>query len=212
MRRHCLSRSANVSVAALVAFGFVPDAVAQDRPWTPAPAPIHPPPWSGDQTPAPADPPQSQPSPGLKPESPAELPYKEGDPIPPGYRLVSESRSHEALEAYGAFALCYTPALIVAIVANFKRPLGYLAIPIVGPALMIPDLDWSGCRERSDCSHSGEAALIFGLDAIGQAAAVAGALSAHLSKRSKLVRSDLAWSVAPQRVGSGYGVAAVGMF
>jgi hypothetical protein len=181
---------------------------SQPSAWAPKTA------WPSTAWPAPAQPaPVAEPAPGresdyILPAPPAELPYKAGDPIPPGYRVVSERCTEDAFKAYWALTFLYIPAFAVAAIAKFEGPAGYMAIPVVGPGLTIGFLDWS----RENAQSYGEIATLLAMDSLGQLGAVIGILEGHLTKRTKLVRNDLTWLVSPQRMGSGYGVAAFGTF
>jgi hypothetical protein len=146
------------------------------------------------------------------PEPPAELPYKPGDPVPLGYRVVNERNTGQAFKGYVALTLLYIPTVTVAMIAKFERPARYMAIPVVGPGLTAGLLDWGSCRDGHGCIGEMEAAMLLAMDSLSQLAAVVAIVDGHLTKTTKLVRDDHAWLVIPQRVGSGYGLAAFGTF
>jgi hypothetical protein len=61
------------------------------------------------------------------------LPYREGHPVPPGYRL--EERRNKGLSTGGfvTFGLAYATGLGYAVANSFDEGTGWLALPLVGP-------------------------------------------------------------------------------
>jgi hypothetical protein len=61
------------------------------------------------------------------------LPYREGQPVPPGYRL--EERRNRGLSTGGivTFGISYAAALGYALANGLEEGTGWLAVPVVGP-------------------------------------------------------------------------------
>jgi hypothetical protein len=80
---------------------------------------------------------QPQPQPGRAANaescSPAVLPYREGLPIAPGYRLESEPKLGLAYGGLAVFAAPYVTGLIAAAASGFTKDSGWLAVPLAGP-------------------------------------------------------------------------------
>jgi hypothetical protein len=143
--------------------------------------------------------------------APAELPYDRNQPVPAGYRIVSTPDVVGVAAGYGMLALGYGAATAMALSTNFDNSTVYLLVPVFGPWLTI------GRRHHADCSGPCAKDRFFDvaivLDGLIQFGGGAALLKGYLMERHfKLVRRDLALSVAPQPMGSGYGVAAHATF
>jgi len=201
-----------IAFVLLASLGLAPLARAEDTTvWIAAPPVASPPPGYPIALPPPSLPPAGY-------QAPLELPYTAGEPIPLGYRLVEEPRHGLVTAGWVLTGVTYGLGAAAALSANFDNASGFMLVPFVGPWLTL------GRRDHADCSDSsgaddglrcvGDVFVILGIVADGllQAGGAALLLSGYLAKRAKLVRADLAWSVAPRQIGSGYGLAASGAF
>lgn len=64
---------------------------------------------------------------------PAILPYREGMPIPQGYRLESHVNTGLVYGGLAIWSAPYVTGLIAAAASGFSKGSGWLALPIVGP-------------------------------------------------------------------------------
>ncbi|WP_437972073.1 PEGA domain-containing protein [Sorangium sp. So ce260] len=132
---------------------------------------------------------------------PIELDYKEGAPIPPGYRRETNARKGLITAGATIFGITYTT------VSATGSALGYevLAVPVAGPLIHAAQVD------------GGEG--FFVVDGILQAAGLAMVVSGILFPKTTLVREDVARSgprllgASPARLGrDGLGVQVAGSF
>ena len=153
---------------------------------------------------------------------PALLPYREGLPIPPGYRV--EHRSANGLIAAGSasFLAAYGAALVVGAGSGFDDGGGWLIVPVLGPLATI------GARTYhcdNDPTHANkcisgafnevQTIAILSADAVVQATGAVLFLAGLGSGRDELVRTDVQAGVrvSPRAVGSsGFGVGFDGRF
>jgi hypothetical protein len=63
------------------------------------------------------------------------LPYRDGLPIAPGYRLESEINSGLVYGGLAVFAAPYVSGIVAAAASDFTKDSGWLALPIAGPFL-----------------------------------------------------------------------------
>ena len=146
-----------------------------------------------------------------------ELPYEEGDPIPPGYRLREQKRRGLIIAGSIVTGIPWMISLTAATGADFENKSGYLIVPGIGPWLMLLA---GGASDRScgsdsvlcEESRAGlRAALV--LDGLVQSAGAAMFAAGFLFPRQRLVRQDVTVSIAPTTVAPGaYGLGAVGTF
>ena len=210
--RRLLGLKLRIALVLLASLGLAPLARAEDIPPSLPPPPVASPPPGY---------PLSLPPPSLSPagyQAPLELPYTAGEPIPLGYRLVEEPRYGLVTAGWVLTGVTYGLGAAAALSANFDNASGFMLVPFVGPWLTL------GRRDHADCSDSsgaddglrcvGDVFVILGIVADGllQAGGAALLFSGYLAKRAKLVRANLAWSLSPRPIGSGYGLAATGAF
>jgi hypothetical protein len=196
-------------------------------------APVAPPPTATDSTTdsrypvlqSPTAPvavaPLGSPSVGL---TPAVLPYRDGIPIPPGYRV--EHRSANGLIAGGLATLvvAYGAALAVGLGDGFKDGTGWAVLPVIGP--------WAAIGARSfhcdndplkanDCVKNAfsevQTIAILSADAVVQATGAVLFLAGLGSGDDELVRTDIAGMTSvrltPRAVGAtGFGLGVDGHF
>jgi hypothetical protein len=153
------------------------------------------------------------------PRGPARLRYEEGDPIPPGYRVVNRSRQGLVIAGTVTFLVSYGIPLTIALVANFEDETSWLAIPLAGPWLTMYALERPSCNSSSDpgCFDQGvDSILRFYLAADGVVQAAGALMLAFgLAGRKILVRDGSYASVQflPARLGpTGYGAMFTGRF
>jgi len=147
-----------------------------------------------------------------------DLPYSEGEPIPPGYHLEEHVRKGLVIGGAVTTGTLWMFSATAAVGDDFNHKTGYLMVPALGPWLMLAagggrdncSTDYMG---RSTCSiDAGVRALLF-LDGVVQTAgAVMFAFGiGYPSKR--LVPNNMNLSLAPMNLGKdGYGLGAVGTF
>jgi hypothetical protein len=141
---------------------------------------------------------------------PETLPYEQGQPVPLGY-VVEKTHGTWGIVAgsilVGAF---YTYGLLAA--RNLEGEGLLLAVPVLGPPALLATRR-NHCKPR--CFGIEQDTLI--IDSVGQGVGATLFILGLTLEGSKLVRQDLAGPRAtgmlvPIRVGSGYGVGAVGSF
>jgi hypothetical protein len=156
---------------------------------------------------------------GAYPRGPARLRYEEGDPIPPGYRVVHRSRQGLVIAGAIVFLVSYGIAFSVAAIDDFKDQTNWLTIPIAGPWLMMYHRSQPNCDSQSGdgcVEQSLETLLRFYLAIDGVAQAAGAVMFAFgVAGRNILVRDDGYASVRlrPATLGaSGYGAMLTGRF
>ena len=153
---------------------------------------------------------------------PALLPYREGLPVPPGYRV--EHRSANGLVAAGlaSFLAAYGTALVVGAGESFSDGTGWLVVPVIGPWAAIGARTYhcdNDPTHANQCIHGAfnqvQTIAILSGDAVVQATGAVLFLAGLGSGRDELVRSDLQAGVrvTPQVVGAtGFGLGFNGRF
>jgi hypothetical protein len=156
---------------------------------------------------------------------PAVLPYRDGAPVPDGYRL-EKTRVTGLMTAGGVvFGAGYATALALAGAHDFSGGNGWLAVPLIGPWVALTkrespcDIDELQVKEDAkECVDAAldEAALVaaIAVDGLFQAIGAGLFLGGAIATRQELVRQDVAqFRVVPRRVGrTGYGVGVEGRF
>jgi hypothetical protein len=122
------------------------------------------------------------------------MPFEEGQPIPPGYRV--ETRARRGLIVGGAvtFGVLYLLSAFTASIAvdGGDSDFGSLFIPVAGPFVTIGTADAEG---------AGTFALV--LDGVGQAGGVAMFIAGMMTEEKFLLRNDQAKiSVTPMMMGN----------
>lgn len=146
-----------------------------------------------------------------------ELPYEEGDPIPPGYHLVHRRRKGLIIGGLITTGVPWLIGLMAAVGNDFEDNTGLLVIPVIGPWAMLAS---KSARDTSctpydgicDASKSGlRATLVF--DGIVQLAGATMFTAGMFFPRTRLVRKDVVVSFVPTTFGhGGYGFGAIGRF
>jgi hypothetical protein len=147
---------------------------------------------------------------------PAILPYRDGLPIPPGYRV--EHRPANGLVAGGlaSLSLAYGAAIVVAASDNFKNGTGWLLLPVVGPWAAIGARSYHCTNDplkAQQCIHGAfnqvQTIAVLSADAVVQATGALLFLAGLGSGQDELIRTQLAAGVrmAPLAIsGSGLGL------
>lgn len=148
-----------------------------------------------------------------------ELPYEDGDPIPPGYRLVTRNRRGLIIAGSIVAGIPWVFSVMGAVAADYDNKSGFLLVPVLGPWLMLAA---GGAKDDCDpddeaysCTDADNAGLrsVLVLDALIQTAGGAMFISGFAFPRKRLVRSDVTVGVTPARVGrDGYGLGLTGTF
>lgn len=157
--------------------------------------------------------------------APPVLPYRDGAPIPDGYRLEASSRGGLVAGGAGTLAGAYVIGLGFAVANDFDEGTGWLALPVFGPWVAIGGGEIRCNRKtlNSDCVDQAlseaERITFLTVDGLIQAVGVALMVVGVVSKHRELVRSDVAKLepvpgvvVRPRSVGSGLGLGAGGVF
>jgi hypothetical protein len=148
-----------------------------------------------------------------------ELPYQEGEPVPPGYRVIEQKRRGLIIAGSLTAGIPWALGVAVASGANFEDKTGWLTVPVLGPWLMIAA---GGADEEKNCDstvtsdcYDDHASVrgVLALDGLVQAAGAVMFVCGMAIPRKRLVREDVTVSMLPTRVGrDGYGMGFVGSF
>jgi hypothetical protein len=144
------------------------------------------------------------------------LKWKEGERVPPGYHV--EERVRRGMVIAGAITLGvpYIIGLSFASAADFENSSGWLAVPALGPWLMMAfrEDQCDEVEERySDCISDGILRVYLTIDGLAQTAGAILLLVGIADKKPRLVADETAKIVVtPRRVGSGYGLGIQGTF
>jgi hypothetical protein len=150
-----------------------------------------------------------------------ELPYEDGDPVPPGYRLVKRKRRGLIIAGSITAGVPWIIGVSAAVSNDFQDNTGLLVIPVIGPwALLATDsVRDKNCAQSSpyssDVCTSSHAALRGTLvfDGLVQLAGASMFAAGMFFPRVRLVRNDVVVSVVPTTYGhGGYGLGAIGRF
>lgn len=142
------------------------------------------------------------------------LPYRDGQEIPPGYRLDERPRMGLVVGGLLTWGAAYAVGFAVAASNSFGNGTSWLAVPLVGP--------WAAIGARGNpCEISGvhqvptqecvNAALneashisLLLLDGLVQLVGASLFVVGMAAKKKELVRKDVAgWSLVPVRHGTG---------
>ncbi|MDI1446973.1 hypothetical protein [Polyangium sp. 6x1] len=167
-----------------------PSAMPQQQPPPPGALPQQPPLPMGAAPPG--YPPRGSYAPPIF--GPSRLPYKEGDPIPPGYGIETRPRYKMATAGLATFAPLYGMSVLFAgsfagsegVVSGYYTP---LFIPVIGPFVAI---------STSDAESFGVFMLM--LDGLGQATGVALFVAGLLSDEKFVSRTPTAFDPRPEVV------------
>ena len=146
-----------------------------------------------------------------------ELPYEDGDPIPPGYRLVTRKRRGLIIAGSIVTGVPWAFGVMGAVGNDFQDNTGLLLIPVIGPwALLATNTARDGnCGPTDTICDGSKAALRSALvfDGIVQLAGASMFVAGMFFPRTRLVRSDVVVSFVPTTFGhGGYVIGALGSF
>jgi hypothetical protein len=157
--------------------------------YTPPPPVYAPPPGGGYYQPAPP------------PMGPARMKYSEGDPIPPGYRVESRTRTGLVVGGSIMFGLMYGLTIFGASESS-DSDTKWLYAPVIGPFIYASTLDGE---------LAGVGRFFLYLDGLIQAGG-ATMLIVGLIGKTELVRNDIAKVSVMPMVGRASGLSLVGEF
>jgi hypothetical protein len=144
-----------------------------------------------------------------------ELPYEDGDPIPPGYKLRTQKRRGLIIAGSIVTGVPWVISLTSAVAADYDHKSGFLLVPALGPWLMLAAggaSDEHCSSDLCDGSRSGLRATLV-LDGIVQTAGAAMFAAGFLLPRQRLVRQDVTIGFVPTTLAPGaYGLGAIGTF
>jgi hypothetical protein len=149
----------------------------------------------------------------LAPALPPTLPYEDGQPIPPNYRL--ESRANSGLMLGGALTLGagYAAGLIFAASSDFENGTSWTALPVVGPYGAIGARKFRCNKlalQDTDCFDKAvdevEAITFLAVDGLVQAIGLTLVIVGAIDQRSFLVREDVQFALRPHRLRQGLGL------
>jgi hypothetical protein len=160
---------------------------------------------------------QAPPPPTTYDSRPRRLPFREGDTVPAGY--VVDTRTRKGLWIPGVIMVGapWALGLTIASAANFENASSWLAVPVIGPWIMLAARDKSCDSELGgDCDSASDAAVrtYLVLDGLLQGTGAVMTFVGFTATKNELVRTDyLSLTVLPGHVGTyGYGANAVGTF
>jgi hypothetical protein len=131
------------------------------------------------------------------------LPYRSGDPVPPGYQL--ESTALSGLITGGLITLIagYGAAVAVGTANDFEEGTGWLAVPVIGPwgAMGARKLTCDADEfQRTQCTEAAVDELtmfaFLAVDGLIQGAGAALILGGAIGRQRQLVRADLTTTAA----------------
>jgi hypothetical protein len=142
-------------------------------------------------------------------------PYREGQLLPPGYHLEDRPRQGFVTAGFLVTGIPYGIGLLVAMSANFRNQSGWLALPFFGPWLMMGQRQ-NACVGRDadseDASDCWTDLVLIPLLVDGVIQTIGGTFLTigYLVTKKWAVRDGVSYVVVPSRIGSGYGLSAVG--
>lgn len=150
---------------------------------------------------------------------PAELPYEDDEPIPPGYRVVERKRRGLIIAGGVVTGVAWSLSATGAVAADYEDNSGLLLIPVLGPWLMLaspgakdectrePGSDVEFCEDKAGL----RGVLVF--DGITQVAGATMLIVGLFVPSKRLVRDYETMKVVPMRLGrDGHGLGVVGTF
>lgn len=160
--------------------------------------------------------------------APAALPYRQGQPVPWGYRIERSPREGLVLGGGLAFVLGYATGAGVAVANGFGDGTGWLMLPLAGPWVTFANRD-NPCNDKDSATTGGLSAadadcvgkaidqaliaVLAALDGVLQATGATLAVAGWAAKKEQLVRQDVAWKLAPMSFGrAGAGLQIRGRF
>lgn len=156
--------------------------------------------------------------PPAAPAPPATRPYTEGQPVPEGYHVEEQNKHGLVIAGLIVWSVPYVTGFSVVAGEGFPNKTGFLVLPVLGPWITLaarhktcPDVTASDFISVH-CSDDDEARSLLVFDGLSQATGAALLIAGLASTTKRLVRNEARVFVAPARVGSGYGLSALGRF
>lgn len=157
------------------------------------------------------------PPPAYQPTVPRKGRWRDGDPIPVGYHVEEVPRYGLATAGWIVLLIPYVIGLFGAAIAQFENQSGWLAAPVLGPAMYLGQRKWTGgCKHNSSdglgCAGDVLVATGIGIDLAMQVAGATMILFGYLTTRPELVRDEpraagrLRLRPMPMTIGTGYGL------
>jgi hypothetical protein len=148
---------------------------------------------------------------------PLELPYSDGQTIPPGYEVVSRNRFGLILAGTITTSVMWFFSVTAAVMSQGHDQTGYLVVPVLGPWLMLATGGASDdCRKSDDvvsCTDDSSTRGLVVFDGLMQLGGAAMLASGFLFPSKHLVRTSLSIRVRPMTVGrDGHGLGVAGTF
>ena len=131
---------------------------------------------------------------------PPVLPYYEGMPVPPGYKIVNRPATGVITGGAVGLAASYATAVIFGAAAGFDNASGWLAAPVIGPWLAITERNYRACKtanvqEARACVnqavHEVQYITFVAVDGVFQMATGFLLLAGLMSSKDELIRQDL---------------------
>ena len=136
--------------------------------------------------------------------------------MPAGYHVEHHSRRGMVIAGAITLGVPYAIGLSFASAADFENSSGWLAVPALGPWLMMAfrDDQCDEIEERySDCISDGILRVYLTIDGLAQMAGAILLVVGIVDKKPRLIADESARIVVtPTRVGSGYGFGIKGTF
>jgi hypothetical protein len=131
---------------------------------------------------------------------PPVLPYYDGMPVPPGYKVVKRQATGVITGGAVGLAASYATAVIFGAAQGFDNASGWLAAPVIGPWLAITERNYGTCKtanvqEARACVnqavHEVQYITFVAVDGVFQMATGFLLLAGLLSSKDELIRQDL---------------------
>jgi hypothetical protein len=132
-----------------------------------------------------------------------ELPYTDGQTIPPGYHVIEQNRRGLIIAGSIVTGVPWIFSVTAAVAADFDNKSGFLLIPALGPWLMLAAGGGDNSGVRS----------ILTLDGLIQTGGAVMFVSGFMFPKKRLLRDDVTVGMVPMTVGrDGHGLGVVGTF
>jgi hypothetical protein len=131
---------------------------------------------------------------------PPVLPYYQGMPVPPGYKVVTRRATGVITGGAVGFVASYATAVIFGAARSFDNAAGWLAAPVIGPWLAIAERDFGTCKTASvqearacvnRAVHEVQYITFVAVDGVFQMATGFLLLAGFMSSKDELIRQDL---------------------
>ena len=130
------------------------------------------------------------------PDAPPILPYREGMPVPSGYRLVDRPATELITAGLVGLGISYATGVIIAASQGFDNGTALLALPIFGPYAAIAtrqydcEVDTVAAAKKCTADET-QIVTLMAVDGLAQTAGALVAVAGLMSGTKELLRSDL---------------------